>query len=326
MKGKLQSGFSLLETMIALTVLSAVGGIVMTGMVQMMKTQGGIANRTEMHTSVRSATELLSQEVGQAGKVALPNPSTPVTLNGAVLANAGTITVSNSAGMFDLEQLTLDDGANQEEVTIASGGVSGNSLTLVTNIVNPHPDKAPINALGGFAAGIVPPDSSSTACASAGYTATTNGSTCSILKMFGDLNGDGNMVYVEYTCDTANGILYRQQLNWNDPHSSKIGTSPTATQEASMALLTNITANPGAVPCFNYQVQQVGTNSYVTDVAITLTAQTPNVDPVTRQLQSETKSLLNVSPRNVYDAYSNASLGFNTRVQPMPPTIAALLP
>ncbi len=42
MTHKKQLGFSLIETMVALAVLFAVGGIVMSGMVQLMKTQGTI--------------------------------------------------------------------------------------------------------------------------------------------------------------------------------------------------------------------------------------------------------------------------------------------
>ena len=67
-----QAGFTLMETMVSLLVLLAVSAIVMTGMMQMMKTEGTITNRTEMHTSVRGATELLEQEIGQSGKISLP--------------------------------------------------------------------------------------------------------------------------------------------------------------------------------------------------------------------------------------------------------------
>src|SRR5215469_17713097 len=69
-----QAGFTLMETMVSLVVLLGVSAIVMSGLVQMMWTQGTISNRTEMHTSVRSATELLQQEIGQAGKLSLPLP------------------------------------------------------------------------------------------------------------------------------------------------------------------------------------------------------------------------------------------------------------
>src|SRR2546423_9408125 len=69
---KFQAGFSLLETMVAMAVLLGVGAIVMYGTVRMINTQGTITNRTEMHSSVRSATELLQQEIGQAGRNSPP--------------------------------------------------------------------------------------------------------------------------------------------------------------------------------------------------------------------------------------------------------------
>jgi hypothetical protein len=65
---------------------------------------------------------------------------------------------------------------------------------------------------------------------------------------------------------------------------------------------------------------------YVTDVAVTLTEQTQNADPQTHQIQSETKALLNVSPRNVFDAYLLARQDYKNRVQPMPLKTFNLLP
>src|SRR5258705_11047362 len=88
-----QCGFSMLEMMVTLVIFLGVAGIVMTAMMQMTNTQGSVANRTAMHSSVRSATELLQQEIGQAGKMALP-PS----------ANGGPtrmVTATNSAQVKD---------------------------------------------------------------------------------------------------------------------------------------------------------------------------------------------------------------------------------
>jgi len=65
---------------------------------------------------------------------------------------------------------------------------------------------------------------------------------------------------------------------------------------------------------------------YVLDVAITLTVRTQEVDRVTRQYQTETKALLNVSPRNVYNTWMMAGLGEGSRLQSTPPTVTALLP
>src|SRR5437899_7159165 len=133
MTHKEQTGFTLLETMVSLVVLLAVSAIVMGGMNQMMKTQGTVANRTEMHTSVRDATEVLEQEIGQAGKISLPTPPpgtptwqmlTPILVPGTapvtqplVNFSVGLTTLVGPA-LFDNEQLLVDTGANQETITI----------------------------------------------------------------------------------------------------------------------------------------------------------------------------------------------------------------
>jgi prepilin-type N-terminal cleavage/methylation domain-containing protein len=315
MRARKQTGFSLVETMVALVVLSAVGGIVMTGLMQMMNAQASIATRTEMHTSVRSVTELLTQEIGQAGRIASPSS---VTLSAAMAQDATTATVSSSAGMFVGENLVIDAGDNQE--TLAITGISGNALTFGTKSYHPHLNSAPVSVQGAFSAGIVPPS-------------VNKGSTGTTLKLFGDINNDGNMLYIEYTCDTTTGFLYRQQLKFDDAPSTKISAATvTAAQEAAMALLSNLKPNPNdpnnvVVPCFRYQalnVPQYG--DFVTDVEVTLTEQTQFKDPNTHDYGKETKALLNVAPRNVVDAWILASHGFAGRVQPTPATVTALLP
>lgn len=303
-----QTGFSLLETMISLVVLLAVSGIVMSGMVQLMKTQGTIANRTEMHASVRSATELLQQEIGQAGRISLPNPGVPVTLTTPVAAPGTLVTsVSSAAGMFVGEQLVIDAGSNQEMVALTSVSPIGNTITAT--FANAHAAGAAVTVQGGFAAGIVP-DS------------IPGGSSPTVLKLFGDINSDGNMVFVEYTCDTANGFLYRNEVAFD--------AAVLPALDPSKILLTNVLPNPPqpngtAVPCFSYQKASVTlgvtTYTFVTQVAVTLTEQTQNPDPQTGQFQNETKALLNVSPRNVFDAWEEASVGVVSRVQPMPPSV-----
>jgi prepilin-type N-terminal cleavage/methylation domain-containing protein len=307
-----QAGFSLLETMVALAVLLGVGGIVMSGMTQMMKTQVTLGNRTEMHANVRSATELLTQEIGQAGKVSFP---APVILSAAAAANATSITVNNATDIFGGEQLVLDGGSVEEWVTVNPNGVAGNSVSLTKNLVYAHNANVPVSVFGAFSSGIVPPSM-------------TNGSTATILKLYGDINGDGNLVYIEYTCSQGTqaspGFLYRNLMPYTQ------ATKPA--NDKTMILLSNVLQNPNdannnPVACFTYQTQtDAQGNTYITDVAVTLTVQTQNIDPVTHQQQQETKALLNVSPRNVFDAYQNSTLGFTQRVQPMPPSVQALLP
>jgi len=346
MTHKEQTGFTLLETMVSLVVLLAVSAIVMGGMNQMMKTQGTVANRTEMHTSVRDATEVLEQEIGQAGKISLPTDiepaggwlmTTPVLVPGTAPVTVPVIFSGALTTLFDNEQLLVDTGANQETITITCGGpppapTPGACTTAgwwAGPFYNTHnaPLGTPISAPGAFSTGIVPPAAGVTP----GYAGYTNcvpitvqcGSTGTVLKLYGDINGDGNMMYVEYTCNVgtpaAPGFLYRQQVAFNAAGALKLPVN------SSMVVLSNVLRSQDAtgapVPCFTYQVVPVGPNpdfAFVTDVAVTLTVQTQLQDSQTHQFQQETKALLNVSPRNVFNAFLLARQGTTNRVQPMP--------
>jgi hypothetical protein len=262
-----------------------------------------VTNRADMHNGVRNATELLTQEVGQAGRVTIP-PG--ITITAATAIGATTVGVSSVGQMFVGEQLVFDAGANQETATITA--IAGTQLT-VSAMSLAHAAGTPVAVGGGFAAGVVPDT-------------IANGSSGARLKVFGDINGDGNMVYVEYWCDisaeTGLGRLYRSSM----PFTQVGKAAPTVEQ----ILIDNIQANPDGTPCFTYQRQMVTGTNYIVDVAITLTVRTQRVDPVTRQQQTETKALLNVSPRNVFNVWQLASLGVRNRIQPMPASVQALLP
>jgi type II secretory pathway pseudopilin PulG len=311
-----EAGFSLLELLVASGLLLIVTGIVTTGLMEMTTSQRTIWNRTEMHSGVRSATELLQQEVGQAGRVALP---AAVTLHAMVPAGATTMTLTPSvSGIFVNELLVLDTGANAETVKVSAinavtkvvtiaQSVDYNGAPLQATFRFPHMTGAVVNAVGGFTTGVIPP-----LAAPVGF---LNGSKPNVLKLYGDINGDGNMVYVEYTCDTVAGNLYRNSMAFD------AAAKPALT--ADQVLLSGIAANPGGVACFQYQMDAA--NQYVLDVAITLTVNTQQIDPTTRQLQQETKALLNVSPRNVVDAWELVGHQYGSRVQPTPGTVTTLI-
>jgi hypothetical protein len=150
-----------------------------------------------------------------------------------------------------------------------------------------------------------------------------NGSTGNVLKILGDINGDGNMVYVEYTCDLAGGRLLRNVMPFN------VAVKPAPTVE--QILLDNLLPNPpnpggGVPPCFIYQQQTFAGTTYVIGVAIMTTVRTQQRDAITNDFQRVTKALLNVSPRNVVNVWQLASLHYINRVQPVPPSVVALLP
>jgi prepilin-type N-terminal cleavage/methylation domain-containing protein len=324
-----QAGFSLPELLISITIFLIISGVVTQALLQMTNSQRTIWNRTQMHSGVRSATELLQQEVGQAGRISLPYTT---TLAAAVPSGTQTVgvkqqvaalpaaAVASVKGIFVGEQLTIDAGEDalgnelQETVTVTALDTAGNTITAVFALNHPTAP-IPVMVLGGFANGIVPL-----------APAFPNGSTATLLKLFGDINGNGNMVYVEYKCDTAGGNLYRNVMPY-DQTTAK--TAPTSSQ----ILLNNIQANPDGTGCFTfepnplpgpYTINGVAYN-FVLDVAITLTVKTQNRDPVTNLFQLETKALLNVSPRNVFNVWQLAQAGISNRVQPNPPTVTNLL-
>jgi hypothetical protein len=227
-----------------------------------------------------------------------------VTLTGAVaVANvAQTVAVSSAAGMFVNEWLVIDTGTGKEE-TVQLTAVDAETNQITAIFAQTHAANVPVRVAGAFASGIVPPT-------------LANGSTANTLKLYGDVNDDGKMVYVEYSY--AGGNLYRNVMAWN------AASKPAVT--ASQVLLSNIVPNPNGTDVFMYQQKTVGADTFIVGVAITLTAQTQSKDPITNQYQTETKALLNVAPRNVFDAWQVASLGFTSRIQPMPASVQALLP
>ena len=347
------AGFSLAEMLISITILLIVSSIVTSALMQMTKQQQTIWNRTEMHSGVRGATELLQQEVGQAGRITLPanvwtsgGPVVGLPRTPTACVNATVTLASDLAGASPLKGMWLDPATNSgivltfmgmdnslgapvidatETVRVIGLDTVANTVTGCfwhNHVAGAQGVGTPVVAQGGFANGIVPP------------VGIVNGSTANRLKMFGDINGDGQLVYVEYYCDNGDAgtagshNLYRNIMDFD------IAPGAKPPNDNSRILLSNIYPNPpdaagAARPCFQYQtVQQIAQGTvftFVLDVAVTLTAQTALVDPITKQFQTETKALLNVSPRNVYNAFSLVGMGYTDHVQSTPVTVSALL-
>jgi prepilin-type N-terminal cleavage/methylation domain-containing protein len=363
-RGRSESGFSLIELLVATGLLLIISSIVTNALIQMTNSQKTVWNRTEMHSGIRGATELLQQEVGQAGRVTLPGSGTlllqssidasgisaPCTVIATSPYWSGGVTptnvlLSSTVGLWaDVQKgikLAVIDGDNSETVTVQAMNTSTNQITACFSRSHTASVASPkvLMALGGFAEGILAP-SPTYSITSGGSTITgtyTNGSDKNHLKLFGDVNGDGTMVYVEYVCDNGSiaGVtspshnLYRNVMIFDPQTTGYVATKPAVTP--SQILLTNVYPNPSDTdgserPCFKYQWATVNGQQYVLDVAITLTVQTQQIDPLTRQYQTETKALLNVSPRNVFDVWTMAGYSESNRVQFTPPRVTALLP
>jgi type II secretory pathway pseudopilin PulG len=300
-----EKGFTILELMISVAILMLISGLMLEGVRDMSRMNEDQSNRSEMHAAIRNATALLQQEVGQAGRATLPDDT---QLDGNVGPGDVWVTLlpaGATENVFQNMQLVIGNGDTEEIVTVT--GVNGNQIRAEFRL--PHFENERVAASGGFGQGVIPTDM-------------VNGSTASVLKIVGDINGDGNLVYVEYTCSWEEGRMYRNMIPFDAT------TKPAVTVE--QILLDNLLPNPpdpdGTVPpCFSYQQHTISGNTYVVNVAVMTTVRTFDRHPITGEFQVVTKALLNVAPRNVFHVWQMASFGYTERIQPLPATVMNLL-
>lgn len=286
-------GFSLLEVMASLGILSLITGAVFSLMAGHQKVAHTEHLKDDMYQSLRGVAELMTQEVGQAGLVSLPSNPQP-TLAAAVAPGPmeQTVPVSSLASMFVGQKLLIDSGPSEELVTLTAVSASPAQITGVFGKI--HASGAGIKVLGVFPAGVMP------------------SSTATQLRIFGDILADGSLVYVRYDCDPVVGTLTRS-ITTIDPWT-------TLANDADV-LLTNLIPNPGGTACFEITTASVGTDTFVTNVAITLSVRTSVPDPQTGTNLTFTKSLRNLAPRNLLIGLELANVPQTTRLQPTPPNL-----
>jgi prepilin-type N-terminal cleavage/methylation domain-containing protein len=308
-------GFTLLELIVSMAVLA----LIMGGFIAALSTAEQSYARTElgsdMYENVRSVAELLAQEIGQAGLVSLPTTTLSAAVTASAVAQA--VNVSQATSMYVGEQLLVDAGGASEELVTLTGVTS---TTMSGVFQSAHASGAPVTVLGAYPSGIVP-------------VGATDGSTSvnepgkSILNMYGDINGDGSLVYIRYTCDTTAtpGTLTRS-VTVITPGVNTINTAQT--------LLSTLIPNPSptgapnngsnGTPCFQFTSYPVGTptNTYVTSVGLTISVRSLTPDPQTQAYLTMTKSFLDLSPRNVLAAFELGNAGITNRLQTQPPNVS----
>jgi Tfp pilus assembly protein PilW len=290
-------GFSLLEMMATMALMMVISGGIFSAVSSSQQSYARTELKSDMYENVRGAAELMAQEIGQAGLVSLPAS----TLSTAVIANATakTVNVSSTTSMFVNEQVLVDASTNNEELVTLTGVTAS---TITTIFGKPHAAGVPINVLGVFPNGVVAP-------------ATTDGSTANVLNIFGDINADGSLVYVRYTCTpgtaAAPGTLTRS-VTTILPGVDALSASQT--------LLSTVVGGTGAV-CFQYTTSAAAGFTFVTNVGFTLSVHATRPDPQTGVYPQMTKSFLNLAPRNVSAGLELANAGISTRLQPTPANV-----
>jgi len=284
-----EHGFSLIELLVSLTVFLVIAGCSLAVLSYGQKLFHSQQTQADMHAGLRGAFELMTQEIGQAGALS----SATKTLTPAITASASAqaTPISSLDGIFVGEKLTVDTGGSQEVVTVTAIGT--NQITAIYS--KSHAAGAIVVARGVFPQGVL------------------SSSTSTSLKLFGDINADGTVVYVQYDCDMTAGTLTR----------SVTTVAPgVTTRNTSQTLLTNLIANPSATPCFQYGTAVTASGyTFVPSVAVSLTLQTSQRDAQTGAYQTMTKSFSNLSSRNILVglALAQASPAVTNRLQATPP-------
>jgi prepilin-type N-terminal cleavage/methylation domain-containing protein len=215
-------GFSLLEMLVAVTILILLMAAVFPFLIQAQKRFQGNVVVSEANQSARAGLEVMTQEVGQAGynPQFFPNKtsSTSVTTNGCPQY----IQLNDLTGIHPGDWVSVDTGANQELLEIFA---TSDSAAVTTPSCAPcgtcaSPPSAPwIQCKFLFNHTTTPYIISSYKMPYGGGLLYTGGGTFSNdrrLEFYGDINQDGTMQYVVYsispmvpaTTVTINGTAY----------------------------------------------------------------------------------------------------------------------
>jgi len=281
-------GFSLIELTVSMALLLTLMSSVFFVLAKYQRAYQNEQSGADVLQGARGTMELLDQEIGQAGSFSFPAGR---QLSVAVTGNttAQWVTLSSMANVFVGEKLLVDTGANEDLVPITNT----DDTRVFGVFAKTHAINTPVKALGTFAHGLL--ESS---------LANPNQ-----LRIFGDINNDGVLVYVEYTCSTAAGTLTRS--------STPIG----AAQSTPQTLMSGLQPNPSGVPCFTYSPLTTMTTTpaeqVLTQVSITLTSRATTPDPQTGIYRSVTTSQV-VTPRNTGLAVFLAANNMANRIQPTP--------
>jgi type II secretory pathway pseudopilin PulG len=322
-----EAGFTLLELLISVLTTSILCGAVVLCISTTQKSyhRSEIANALDQQ--MRSALELMSQDISQAGLTGTDsstatqvnsltgndNPTALATLNSPVTSASTNATVSpNAGGMFPGQTLFIGTGADQESI-IVGNGTSG--TTMVSAFLNSHAVGEPIMPHGVFRDGVVPTSAMNTSVTVSGP------STATSLHLYGDLRGNGTISVVDYVCPTStsppptytdtSGTVWAPLVRYEYDNALN---SSTVTSHVNLLDMVAVTSTG----CFNYSYVQQSTGGmtnqvFVNSVQVTIRAMaggvnssgglSPQLDPNTQAPITVSRSFLTIQPRNIIAAY-----------------------
>jgi type II secretory pathway pseudopilin PulG len=326
------AGFTLLEMMLSTALFLGISSLILGGMISVVRNYRSLEIRNALEQRMRSAFELMAQEIGQAGLQAsgldvsglvapLANITQTITSTGSK-----TVTVDKIGGIFQGASLVVNDGTNQETVVVTAMSTTS-PYSITANFALTHTGAStPLYAPGVFPGGILAPD----------YTASPPrySSTRSQLMIFGDVNAVGNaLVLVRYACPTTfPGAIQRTEWDvatgtWTTPSAGPTplldnvtACSFTYPDDPLLAHPIDLTQAPYTASWTDSGGTVRGPFKMVPSVGITITATSQTNDPISNKPFQLTKSFLNIQPRNVLAAIEQVTAGNTSELQPTPTT------
>lgn len=189
-----EHGFSLTEMLIAVLIMLPV----MAGAFSLFSVAIGESNTEQdavaLNQEARAALELMSMEIAQAGSHRDVTTTSGSTVNAQ--PNPQSMTVASSSGFNVGDDVEVGVGNNNEIVKLTAVGTNSISGEFRMN----HANGVPVRLYAQpYLKGVLPPPG----------LGPNSSATTTVLRFFGDINGDGNVSYVEYRYDAGNSQITR---------------------------------------------------------------------------------------------------------------------
>ena len=186
-------GFSLLEMLASVTIITLLMSAVFAFMFQAQKRFQGNIVISESNQAARAALEVLTQEIGQAGYN--PNYSPHKTSSTSVTANADPqcVTLSNTTGINPGDWLSVDTGINNETVQV-TGNTANGACTTANQIKAIFQMEHPTTPIPFLSYKFPYPTGILTGTVNAQSTSNDNR-----LMFYGDISDDGQISYLVYS-------------------------------------------------------------------------------------------------------------------------------
>lgn len=322
-----QGGFSILEFLVAIAVLTIIMGALLTFMGNMQERYSGEQKVAAINQGGKTGMDLLATDIGQAGYPAGVNATTSQAV---ITPGSLTLNLSNTIGMYVGRVVVVGFGsASQESVTVTActstvtstaGCTAGASDSITGLFKKTHASGVPVTATAmPYPQGVI----FNTAHFS---DPTKSSSDCNSLKIMGDLRGDGSLRYVEYrytpppspTSDTP-GVLVRSDTSaFVCPESTPVTVVDNLRDPSIFNYKVNA-ANCSGLPACVTCVTEGSSFTYVTQVGVTMTMRTA---AAVERGAGGTRTIVfkqqYFTPRNVVYAINLAKDGLQT-VLPLAP-------